>query len=200
MNLGHPSRPSRALTLSSRAVSYARFARVGLLTLGLACASSNLTACAGGDAPKTAQLKAGDMPDGESWSGVYFHPVFGYLHLVENGTTVVGKWKRADQSKWGEMSGTHVGNLMHFTWKEHTYGLVGPASELHGKGVFVYRVEDANGHKLAKLDGQFGLNDDEVGSTWNCVKQDRMAPKLDSINGDVSATGAPPAASNWDEK
>ena len=167
---------------------------IGALSLAL---GASLPACAGGDAPKTALVKASDMPDGESWSGVYFHPVFGYLHMVENGNTVVGKWKRADQSKWGEMSGTKIGNVLHFEWKEHTYGLVGPAAEMKGKGVFVYRVEEANGHKTGKLDGQFGLAQDEVGSTWNCVKQDRMEPKLDSINGDQSATGAPAAAGNW---
>ncbi len=168
-----------------------------LLPVGLAVSS---TGCAGDPAPKTANIKASDMPDGESWSGVYFHPVFGYLHLVENGTTIVGKWKRADQSRWGELNGTKVGNLFHFTWKEHTYGLVGPSAELRGKGVFVYRVEQNGEHKTPKLDGQFGLDQDEVGSTWNCVKQDRMEPKLDSINGDQSATGAPGAAGNWDQK
>ena len=159
-----------------------------------------LVACGEGGGAKSAITKAGDMPDGESWNGVYYHQVFGYLHLVDNSTTVVGKWKRSDQSRWGELSGTRVGNLLHYTWKEHTYGLVGPAAEQHGKGVFVYKVEDANGHKQGKLEGVFGLREDEVGSTWNCIKQDRMDPKLDSINGDVGGTGAPPAAGKWDEK
>jgi hypothetical protein len=170
------------------------------LTLSLALVAPALTACDGTPPARTANVKASDMPTGESWSGVYFHPVFGYLHMTENGTTVVGKWKRSDQSKWGEMSGTKVGNVVHFTWKEHTYGLVGPASELKGKGVFVYSVEEVNNHKTAKLAGQFGLDDDEVGSTWDCVKQDRMEPNLGSINGDNSATGAPPAAGSWDNK
>jgi len=178
-------------------LSVPSFVAVGLLAAGLTVAA---VGCAGGDAPKTALVRAGNMPESESWSGVYFHPVFGYLHMVENGNDVIGKWQRADKSKWGEMSGVKVGNLLHFTWKEHTYGLVGPAAHIHGKGVFVYKVEESNGHKTAKLDGQFGLDQDEVGSTWNCVKQDRMEPKLDSITGDQSATGAPAAAGNWDEK
>lgn len=167
------------------------------LTLGTGMGA---VGCASGDEVKTANVRASDMPDGESWSGVYYHPVFGYLHMVENGTAVVGKWKRSDQSKWGELDGTKVGNVLHFVWKEHTYGLVGPAALHQGKGVFVYKVADANGHKQATLDGQFGLDADEVGSTWNCIKQDRMDPKLDSINGDVGGTGAPPAAGKWDEK
>jgi hypothetical protein len=184
----------RRVSRSSRVLSFA--AVLALLPL-----TASLAGCAGGDAPKMATVKAGDMPEGEAWTGVYFHPVFGYLHMVENGTTIVGKWKRADQSKWGELNGTKLGNVFHFVWKEHTYGLVGPAAETHGKGVFVYSVEEnSTNHKTAKLAGQFGLNDDEVGSTWDCVKQDRMEPKLDSITGDQSATGAPAAAGNWDEK
>jgi hypothetical protein len=178
----------------------APYLAVGVLALGLAVSAASLPACAGGDAPKTAQVKASDMPEGESWQGVYYHQVFGYLHMVENGNTVVGKWQRSDKSRWGELSGTKIGNLLHFEWKEHTYGLVGPAAELKGKGVFVYRVEMSGEHKVPKIDGQFGLGQDEVGSTWNCIKQDRMEPKLDSINGDNSGTGAPPAAGNWDEK
>lgn len=173
--------------------------RVGVLGIGLAGSAALLSGCAG-DAPKTAQIHAGDMPEGETWQGVYYHQVFGYLHMVENGNIVIGKWQRSDKSRWGELSGTKIGNLLHFTWKEHTYGLVGPAAELHGKGVFVYRVEMSGEHKVPKLDGQFGLDADEVGSTWNCIKQDRMEPKMDSITGDNSATGAPPAAGNWDEK
>jgi hypothetical protein len=190
MNFTPRSRSSWLLTLFSHLA-------IGSLALGLAGSS---VGCAGGDAPKTAVVHAGDMPEGESWQGVYYHPVFGYLHMVENGNTVVAKWQRSDKSRWGELSGTKIGNLLHFTWKEHTYGLVGPAAELHGKGIFVYRVEMSGDHKVGHLDGQFGLDQDEVGSKWDCIKQDRMEPKLDSITGDNTSTGAPAAAGNWDEK
>jgi len=182
-------------------MNFGRFARSSsVLTLAIGLLAGSVVGCAGDEGPKVASIKPADMPESESWSGVYFHPVFGYLHLAENGTNIVGKWKRADQSKWGEMTGTKVGNVVHFAWKEHTYGLVGPAAETKGKGVFVYRLEETGTHKLAKLAGQFGLDQDEVGSTWDCVKQERMEPKLDSINGDQSATGAPASAGRWDEK
>jgi hypothetical protein len=182
-------------------MNFRRFTGAWVVIMGLALVfNASAVGCGEGGGAKSATVRSSDMPEGESWSGVYFHPVFGYLHLVENGTTVVGKWKRSDQSKWGELDGTKVGNVLHYVWKEHTYGLVGPAAQTAGKGVFVYKVEDANGHKQAKLDGQWGLNQDEVGSSAIYVKQDRMEPKLDSINGDVGGTGAPPAAGKWDEK
>jgi hypothetical protein len=157
----------------------------------------SLAACAGGGSAATANIKPGDMPEGETWTGVYFHPVYGYLHLVEQDTNVIGKWKRADQSAWGELSGTKVGNVLHFQWKEHKYGLVGPAAEQHGKGVFVLKMGSSN--KIAELDGQFGLGDDEVGSDWHNIKQQNVKPDLSSISGDLGGT-APAGAGKWDDK
>jgi hypothetical protein len=157
---------------------------------------ASLAACGDSSAATAANIKPGDMPEGEVWTGVYYHPVFGHLHLVEDGTSVTGKWKRADQSAWGEMSGTKVGNVLHFQWKEHKYGLVGASAESHGKGVFVYKIGE---NKIAELDGQYGVNDDEVGSEWHNVKQVNMKPDLASITGDLGGT-APSGAGKWEDK
>jgi hypothetical protein len=146
-------------------------------TLGL----SAVTACGDGKEPKTAHVTSAPMPENESWTGVYFHPVYGYLHLVEEGSNVVGRWKRADQSKWGELSGTKGGNLLHYTWKEHTIGMVGASATTRGKGYFQYKLDK---EERPILDGQFGLDDDETGSDWHNVKQARMQPDLKSIGGD----------------
>lgn len=127
------------------------------------------------------------MPEGEVWMGVYYHPIYGYLHLMEQGDSVVGRWKRADQSAWGELSGSRAGNLLRFSWTEHKIGQVGPAATSKGKGVFQYVMGEAVG----ELKGQYGLGDDETGSDWNCVKQQRMLPDLKSIGGDSSAVSAP---------
>jgi hypothetical protein len=176
-----------------------RSAVVFALTSGGAFASFApfaIAGCGGGGGAKSAHITPGDMPASETWSGVYFHPVYGYLHMVEQDTNVIGKWKRADQSAWGELSGTKVGNVLHFQWKEHKYGLVGPAAESHGKGVFVYKM---NKEGIAELDGQFGIDDDETGSDWHNIKQQRMAPDLGSITGDLGGT-APAGGNKWDEK
>ena len=53
--------------------------------------------------------------------------------------------------------------------------------------------------KIAELDGQFGLGDDEVGSDWHNVKQQNVKPDLGSITGDLGGT-APAAAGKWDDK
>ena len=152
-----------------------------------AASSVSLAACGGGQETKTAKVASGPMPEGETWTGVYFHPVYGYLHMVEEGTSVVGRWKRADQSHWGELSGTATGNVLHYTWKEHKVGMIGASATTKGKGYFVYKLDN---EKRPILEGQFGLNDAETGSDWRNMKQMRMEPDLKSIGGD--AEGAPP--------
>ena len=165
---------------------------LALFTVGaLASASVSLVAC-GGPPPNQANIKPDNMPEGETWSGVYFHPVYGYLHMVQNDNNVVGKWKRADQSAWGELSGVATGNVVHFTWKEHKYGLVGPAAESKGKGYFVYKM---GAEKIAELDGQFGIDNDETGADWHNIKQIRMTPDLKSIKGDSSVQ--PASKDSW---
>src|SRR5262245_5142760 len=119
--------------------------------LVLMCAIAiSAVACGGSSSPKTANVAVGDMPGGETWTGVYFHPVFGYLHLTEEGTNVIGKWQRTDKSAWGSMSGTKTGNVLHFSWTEHKYGLVGPASMSKGRGYFAFKL---NGEGIPELDG-----------------------------------------------
>ncbi len=147
----------------------------------IAVSALSITGCSGDQEPKTAKVASGPMPEGESWQGVYFHPVYGYLHLVEEGSNVVGRWKRTDHSHWGEMSGTTAGNVLHYQWKEHKIGMVGAAATTHGKGYFVYKV---NKDGIGELHGQFGLDNSEVGSDWKNVKQVRMPPDLKSIGGD----------------
>ncbi len=155
--------------------------RILAVAATLVLAGTSVMACGGPDA-KTAKITPGDMPAGEAWTGVYFHPTFGYLHLVEQGNNVIGKWQRTDKSAWGQLSGTKVGNVLHFEWTEHKYGLVGPSSMQHGRGVFVY---EPGKQGIAELKGYYGLDEDETGSTWNCVKQLRMQPDLDSITGET---------------
>jgi hypothetical protein len=144
-----------------------------------------VTGC-GGPSGKSASVVAGDMPAGETWSGVYFHQVYGNLNLVEQDNNVIGKWQRADKSAWGKLSGTKIGNVLHFTWTEHKYGMVGPSASISGKGYFVYKMGPDN---IGKIEGQYGYGEDEVGATWDCVKQmagkQPIAPDLNSISGET---------------
>jgi hypothetical protein len=161
-----------------------------VLTTGLAGAASG---CEGEPQAKFAEVKAGDMPQGQSWPGVYYNPVYGYLHVVEQDGNASGRWKRTDGSHWGELSGTIQGNVLHFTWREHKYGGVGPSSDSHGSGVFVFKPGEQN---IPELAGQYALDGSAEVGDWHCVKQMNMPPKLDSINGDNPAD-TPATQDKW---
>ena len=140
------------------------------------------TGCGGTQVAKTASVQAGDMPAGADWTGVYFSELYGYLHLVQDGNTVSGKWIRPVKDRWGDVHGTATGDLVRFTWTEHLIGGVGPNSRKSGKGYFKYKrppgdnVDDT-------IAGELGRNEDETGEGWDAVKQRNIKPDLSSIGG-----------------
>ena len=79
-------------------MSLLTFARSAVVLTIVGTVSVVSAGCGDGQEVKHAKVASGPMPEGESWTGVYFHPVYGYLHMVEEGSNVVGRWKRADQS------------------------------------------------------------------------------------------------------
>ncbi len=155
--------------------------RVVLIMLALFCFGS-ITACGAGkkEDPKFAKVKAGDMPEGGDWTGVYFDPLYGYLHLTKEGTAISGAWRTEDGSAWGEMNGTVTGDLFKFEWSENKIGLVGPSAKSNGRGYFKYVVPEGENvnHEIV---GEWGLDDREVGNEWKAVKQRNMAPDLASV-------------------
>ncbi|MBX3128106.1 MAG: hypothetical protein KF718_15385 [Polyangiaceae bacterium] len=170
---------------------------VCMVGLGVSLALGNV-ACSGGQATtKVAVVKAGDMPSGGDWTGVYFSKTYGYLHLVLEGDTLSGRWRNAAGDKWGEMSGKVVGDLFRYEWKEHTIGMVGPSSTSKGKGYFKYKVP--NPDESHEIHGEWGLNSDEVGHTWQAVKQTNMRADPASVMPD-EVEGRTPNVGGWDDK
>jgi hypothetical protein len=149
--------------------------------------------CGGEPSAKFATFKAGDLPEGQDWPGVYYNPVYGYLHMVAQDGAVTGRWKRTDGSHWGELSGTAQGNVLHFTWKEHKLGVVGPASDSHGSGVFAFKMGEGN---IPELAGQYALDDSDQVGDWHCVKQVGLKPDLNQITGDSPADN-PATQDKW---
>jgi hypothetical protein len=159
---------------------------IAMATVGM---SGALVGCGGGSA-KFPEVKGSELPSGESWDGVYYNPVYGYLHLVPQGDNMVGRWKRSDSSHWGELSGTVDGNVFHFTWTEHRYGAFGPSGDTHGSGMFVYHLppqKDESLKPIAELDGKYALDESSQIGDWHCVKQMNLKADLNSINGENPA-------------
>jgi hypothetical protein len=156
-------------------------------------ASATALGCGGGGGAKFAAVKVGTMPADETWPGVYYNAVYGYLHLQEQDGAIVGRWRRTDHSHWGELNGTVEGNVFRFKWTEHKYGVVGPAGASHGTGVFAYKMGESN---IGALDGQYALDDQDSVGDWNCVKQKGVKPDISSINGD-NPDSAPVSNDHW---
>jgi hypothetical protein len=133
------------------------------------------------------------MPDGQSWSGVYYNPIYGYLHVLEHDAKVWGRYAWTNRSRWGEIQGEADGNVLRFTWVEHEIGPVASGDAHGGKGRFVYVVRG----DAAALQGAFGVGDDESGAgEWDAVKQPNMRPNPDSVSGDPATTA--PSTDSWD--
>lgn len=131
---------------------------------------------------KAAKVEAGDMPEGADWTGVYYSELYGYLHLVQDGNAISGKWLRPVKDRWGEIHGNVTGDVARFTWTEHTIGLVGPKANKTGKGYFKYKRPKGENVDDTVV-GEIGQGVDEVGEPWDAVKQRNVQPDLASIGG-----------------
>ena len=128
------------------------------------------------------------MPPGATWDGVYFNAIWGHLHIVADGNGFEGRWRRTDESAWGDMKGTITGDIARFDWQEHTIGMIGPAGTKSGKGYFRYtRPEGDNVDD--RILGEWGFADAEIGGgEWDSVKQRNKEPDLRSIGGEAEPT------------
>lgn len=154
-----------------------------------------VVACGGGEEVKHAQVKAGSMPEKGEWQGVYYSPIYGYLHIVADGSSVNGGWRTAAGDAFGELHGEIDGNLLKYEWKERRIGAVGADAIKKGKGYFVYTIPTED--EAHEIQGEWGLGANEAGNTWKAVKQKNMPPDLKSVQPDeyegrVSGGG-------WDE-
>ena len=108
------------------------------------------TACGGDNGPKTANVKAGTMPEGGEWQGVYYSQHYGHLHLLADGDSVSGAWK-TPMGLFGELHGKTEGNLLRYEWKERRIGAVGKDAVKEGKGYFVYSEPKAGeAHEITR--------------------------------------------------
>jgi hypothetical protein len=146
------------------------------LTLGVVACGNNK------EEAKHAHVTAGEMPQGGEWQGVYFSPLYGYLHIVADGKAVNGAWRTAAGDAFGELHGEIDGNLLRYEWKERRIGAVGADAVKKGKGYFVYTIPKEGEAHVIK--GQWGLDDDDAGNPWEAVKQKNMPPDLKSVQPD----------------
>lgn len=132
------------------------------------------------------------MPAEGEWEGVYYNQVFGFLHLTTSNGAAQGAWRTTSGGKWGELYGEIEGNLLKYTWTEYKVGVVGPNAKSEGKGYFLYTIPKAD--EAHELKGEWGLGENAVGHSWDCVKQMNEEPDPKSVRPNemeaaVGATG-----------
>jgi hypothetical protein len=145
-----------------------------VLALSFVCATLGLFAGACGTTAPA--LRAGPMPAGGSFTGVWFSPQYGEMHLVQNGATVIGRY--AKEEKVGRIQGSVEGDLLRFEWTQKRELIVGRATESKGHGYF--RVAMDEGEKAWKLDGRWGNDDSEInGGPWTAIRARNRQPDID---------------------
>jgi hypothetical protein len=143
-------------------------ALIALVPLALACGGSS------------SNVKAGPMPDGGNYTGVYFSPQYGEMHMVQNGSAVHGKYKKDERT--GDIQGEADGNLLRFEWTEYKAMISNRPQKTVGRGYFHYIVDPSNGDHILK--GRWGNGDDEAdGGEWNAYKSRNREPDLESFGG-----------------
>ncbi len=141
-------------------------------------------------------VKPGPMPDKGTFTGVYFSPQYGEMHMVQNGTAVVGKYKKDERS--GTIQGEADGDLMRFEWTEYKAMVQNRPQETRGHGYFRYMIDPSNGDHLLK--GRWGLDDSDTnGGPWNAYKSRTREPDLEHFGADIPTAGGDNGASSGDQ-
>jgi hypothetical protein len=169
------------------------------LAAALCAAPIGVLGCTGGEGgdARHANVSPGTMPQGADWSGVYYSELYGFLHLVQDGTSVSGRWIRPTKNKCGEVHGTITGDVIKFSWKEHTIGAVGPNSASAGRGYFKYKRPQGD-NVDDTIVGEIGKGQDEVGDPWDAIKQRNMPPDPKSIQ--CSGGAGDLGGGDWDKE
>jgi hypothetical protein len=130
-----------------------------------------------GGAGKARISDKGPMPDGGTFTGIWYSPEYGEMHLIQSGDNVRG-WFQKNERR-GTIRGSVDGNVARFHWEEKREMVVGKPSVTRGRGYFVYDIETTeHGHHIHKLAGEWGTDNAEAGGgPWTATKAKRGTPK-----------------------
>jgi hypothetical protein len=149
-------------------------------------------ACGGG----SSNIRAGNMPEGGTYHGVWQSPQYGNMHLCQSGSQVVGDYEKDERH--GRIQGTLQGDLLRFQWEERREMVVGRPTVTRGRGYFRIAKGDDNDWYFQ---GQWGHDDaEEGGGPWNGVRMRRGTPtRCAATDGSQTSGGSSANDSSWDE-
>ena len=125
------------------------------------------------------------MPAGGSFSGVWFSPQYGEMHLEQSGTAVVGRYFKDERQ--GRIQGALEGNLLRFEWTESRELVANHPVQTKGHGYFhITKNEDEDTWNLV---GEWGHDDDESGGgAWTAVKSKTRKADIEGDGSDNNSS------------
>ena len=128
----------------------------------------------GGEKLPPIQVKP--MPEGGSFSGVWFSPQYGEMHMLQTGSSVIGRYSKDERQ--GRLQGSVEGDVMRFEWTEQRELIVGRPVQTKGHGYF--RIVKDDVEDSWKIIGEWG-NDaaERGGGPWTGVKSKSRKPEID---------------------
>lgn len=123
----------------------------------------------------------GTMPQGGSFTGVWFSGEYGEMHIVQNGAAIQGRFFK-DERK-GTIHGEAEGDLIEFEWIEKKAMVANRPNESRGHGYFRYIIKMNGSVEEHRLEGEWGIDDnDSGGGPWTAYKMRNREPDVSSVN------------------
>ncbi len=135
--------------------------------IALALLLGGILGCGGSQKPK-----AGPLPEGATFYGVWQSPQYGNMHLCQSGGQVIGDYVKHERG--GRIQGDLDGDLLIFQWEDRRELVSGKPQIRRGRGYFRVEIgEDGDTY----IKGEWGMDDAlSGGGPWNAVKLRRGQP------------------------
>jgi hypothetical protein len=135
--------------------------------IALALLLGVILGCGGSQKPK-----AGPLPEGATFYGVWQSPQYGNMHLCQSGKQVIGDYVKHERA--GRIQGDVDGDLLVFQWEDRRELVAGKPQIRRGRGYFQIQIGE-DGDQYIK--GEWGMDDDvSGGGPWNAVKLRKGQP------------------------
>jgi hypothetical protein len=135
--------------------------------IALALLLGVILGCGGSQKPK-----AGPLPEGATFYGVWQSPQYGNMHMCQSGKQVIGDYVKHERA--GRIQGDIDGDLLIFQWEDRRELVAGKPQIRRGRGYFRIQIGE-DGDQYVK--GEWGMDDDlSGGGPWNAVKLRRGQP------------------------
>ena len=137
------------------------------MQIALALVLGVILGCGGSQKPK-----AGPLPEGATFYGVWQSPQYGSMHLCQSGRKVIGDYLKHERA--GRIQGDIDGDLLVFQWEDRRELVAGKPQVRRGRGYFRIELgEDGDQY----LRGEWGMGEElSGGGPWNAVKLRRGEP------------------------